>query len=711
MALKLRSTLGRWWHSPKLRGRVLLSILALIAFGLALLAGAWTQACNGNACPSIAELDNYDPAQASKVYAADGRLISDFGLQRRTVITLKQMSPALVAAFLEVEDKRFYSHHGIDFIRVLGSFKAILLRRQLQGFSTITMQLARNLWPETINPAERKGLKGMMRKIREARVALEIERKYKSNKDHILELYLNQINLGNRAYGVETASQRYFGKSARDLNVAEAATLAAIPRAPERYNPRKNPGFSVLRRNLIIGLLRDDGKLSPGSSEAWKAYPLRLSSRSDYSEAAEYAVEYVRQEMAARFGEEALYRDGLQIYTTIDLDIQESMERNLTAQLDAIEGGAYGKFPHKTYRNYIDNRPETPSDNSPYLQTAAVTIEARTGAIRAMVGGRDYQDSKFNRATQAYRQAGSTFKPFVYATAVMSGIPLSQISEDSPVSIPIPDQPIWEPKNYDNKFEGQMSLRRALYMSRNTVAVKLGLKLGEDAVVATAAKFGITTRIPHVPSIFIGAADVIPLEMVAAFTTFANLGRRVTPNIILRVEDRAGTILWQPETEQIEVMDRQHAWLILDALRDVIRRGTANGAVVGRGFTLPAGGKTGTTNDGVDVWFIGFTSDLVTGMWMGFDQRQKIKADAQGGRLVAPAWTAMMREVYERRKAPADWVQPEGLISVDIDESTGELWTQFCPADQRATALFFPGTEPKEPCRHSPFRGAGTTGK
>ncbi len=713
MPLRLPSSLVRFWRTAGLRRNLLVVALALVTFGFGVILAAWTMACAGNTCPSIEGLDQYDPNQASKVYAADGRLITDLGLERRTVVPLNEMSPYVKAAFIATEDKRFYSHHGIDWVRVFGALRSNLFKlRFAEGFSTITMQLARNLWPEDINGRD----KSLRRKLREVKVALEIEKKY--SKDKILELYLNQIDLGNRAFGVEAASQRYFGKSVRDLDLAEAATLAAIPKAPSRYNPRKNPNLNIQRRNVVINLLRDDGQVSPREAERWKAYPLLLSSRSDYSGVAEYFVEFVRQQLDARFGPD-LYRDGLRIYTTLDLDMQQAAERALEARLEAIENGADGKFTWPTYRQYLDSRSDNPDENgntpnSPYLQGLVVTLEAKTGFIRAMVGGRDFEDSKFNRVTQSRRQPGSTFKPIVYSAAVEAGYPLSYVMTDEPLTVEMPPpQEIWTPQNYDLEFEGPMTLRRALYLSRNIVAVKLGMEVGEQAVIGEAAKFGITTRIPAVPSIHIGSADVIPLEMIAAYTTFANLGIRTVPNAILRVEDRSGKILWQPQVRSEVVMDTLHAWLMTDALRDVIRRGTAYSAVAARGFTVPAGGKTGTTNDGFDVWFIGFTPDLVTGIWIGFDQPRKIKANAQGGILAAPAWTQMMKEIYDRRPVPAPWPRPAGLAALDIDQTTGYKATPFCPKEVHYIESFVPGTEPTEFCPvHSPFNvgGAGPLG-
>jgi membrane carboxypeptidase/penicillin-binding protein len=325
-----------------------------------------------------------------------------------------------------------------------------------------------------------------------------------------------------------------------------------------------------------------------------------------------------------------------------------------------------------------------------------------------MVGGRDFEDSKFNRATQALRQPGSTFKPIVYSAAVEAGYPLSHVMVDDPLSVELdPAQPPWAPQNYDLEFDGPMTLRRALYLSRNIIAIKLGMEVGEQAVISEAQKFGITTRIPAFPSIHIGSADVIPLEMIAAYTAFANLGTRTVPNGILRIEDRSGKIVWQPPVRTVPVMDTLHAWLMVDALRDVVRHGTAVGSVGAR-INFPAGGKTGTTNDGNDVWYIGFTPEMVTGVWIGFDQPQKIKANAQGGVLAAPAWTAMMREVYERRSIPAAWSRPAGLTALDVDKTTGYKATPFCPKDVHYIESFIPGTEPTAFCPvHSPFGSMG----
>ncbi len=716
--MSLRTTLSRWWHTPKIRSWAVTVAAASAGFGGALLWGAWHRACLNNACPSVASVGEYDPDQASKVYAADGRLITDLGGERRTVVPFAQISPAVLAAFLSVEDKRFFSHHGIDWIRVVGAARSIVLSGRISGgASTITMQLAGNLWPDRLDRRDRS----QRRKIREAQVALELEAQY--SKEKILELYLNQIDLGNRAFGVEAAAQRYFGKSARDLNVAESAMLAALPKGPSFYNPRKYRARAIQRRNLVLNLMRDNGVLSAEETERWKANPLILSSRSDFSEVAPYFTEYVRQLMSARFGPE-IYTSGLRIYTTLDLEVQQAAERALEAQLQVIEGGSvYGPYPHKTYAQYVQERADKdevePPSSSPYLQGMVVSLDPRTGFIRAMVGGRDFDDSKYNRAVQSRRQPGSTFKPFVYSAALRAGHPLSEILVDEPLSVPNmgPNQEPWEPQNYDNQFRGPLTLRQALTMSNNIITIRLGMEeLGEQAVIDEATRYGITTPIKAVPSIHIGSADVQPLEMVAAYTAFANLGTRVMPTAILRVEDRQGNILWQPQPRTTQVMPRNQAWLMVDVLRDIIRNpnGTAYQSTTGQGLRVPAGGKTGTTDEGTDVWFIGFTPDLVTGFWMGLDLPERIKNNAAGGILAAPAWTAMMRDIYDRRATPTDpWPRPDSLVIAEIDKTTGELAWPYCPRELHFVESYLPGTEPKEYCHvHAlnPLGGSPLTG-
>ena len=688
------------WRRWFTRRRVAVAALLGGAYGFGLAYGSWTRVCAAERCPSISRLEpgQEGPAQTSKVYAADGRLIAELGAERRTVLTLSQIPLHVREAFIATEDKRFYEHHGIDYWRIIGALKAdILTLSYSQGFSTITMQLARNIFPDEIRRE-----KTLTRKLKEARVAIEIERNFP--KDTILQMYLNQIDLGAGAHGVESAALIYFGKSARDLNLAEAATLAAIPKAPTAYNPRLHPERAVRRRNVVLNLMRDQGFITPEEAELWKAYPLVLTTnRTNYGDVAPYFVEMIRQDLNQRFGRD-LYSKGLQIYTTLDLDMQEAAERALSAQLDAIDAGVYGKLTgHSTYREYIESNRAAEEDHgpfTPYLQGAMLAIDARTGAILAMIGGRDFADSKFNRITQATRQPGSTFKPFVYSAAVRAGHPVTELLDDSPLNPPVLqlDSTLWQPKDYDDSTLGMIPMRKSLYLSRNLSTIKLGMALGEQTVIGEVRRYGITTPMPPYPSIHIGARAVYPIEIIAAYSAFANLGTRVVPFAIQRVEDRQGTILYQSTPRKEQVMDPEHTWLMVDMMKDVVRRGTAYSAVWGAGFTIPAAGKTGTTDDYTDAWYVGYTPEIVAGLWIGYDAPQRIMSNASGGRMVAPAWTAFMRDVYERRPAPPDWARPDSLISREVDWSTGYLFTPFCPQGEYHVDWFYPGTEPTKLC-------------
>ncbi len=679
-----------------LGNRVVRTLLLLGTLGASMAIGAftagWTLVCAGGQCPSVDVLELYQPRQTSKLFATDGRFLAELGLERRTVARLQDIPPLVQNAFVYTEDKRFYSHHGIDFVRVIGSVAVNLVRGGFaQGFSTITMQLARNIFPERLERA-----KSVVRKLREAKVALAIERKY--SKQKILELYLNQIYLGNGAYGVESAAQRYFGKNVRELNLPEAALLAALPKAPERYNPRREPDRAVQRRNTVLELLRELHVINDADASLAKAYPLQLAQRTETGDVAPYFVEWVRKQLDEQFGRQ-LYEQGLKVYTTLDIDMQLAAERALEQQLRTIEGGKLGPYKYVTYEQYLARAADDERNTSgvtPYLQGAFVAMDPRTGGVRAMIGGRDYADSKFNRATQALRQPGSTFKPVVYSDAIQNGHTTAEAIDDSPLSVPQSGGGTWSPQNFDGKSMGYIPLRRALYLSRNQATVRLGMSLGEESVAAMAKRFGLTTAMPPYPSLHIGAADVYPLEMIAAYTAFAAGGIRAKPTGIVRVENSKGEVLWEPAAQRTAVLSTGEAWLMTDMLRDVVRRGTAARAVAS--LKVPSGGKTGTTNDGADVWFIGFTPDLVAGVWMGLDRPRTIMRNAQGGELAAPAWTAFMKEVYRRRAVSGEFAGPGGLVAVPVDRLTGLHAGPLCPADRVYIDYFVPGTEPTQEC-------------
>src|SRR6266536_4265882 len=629
----------RWWYVPVQRRRVIIATVLALLYGSGLAYGSWTRVCAGDRCPSIMRIDpgQRPQLQTSKVYAADGRLITELGIERRTVVPLDQIPVHVRQAFLATEDKRFYRHHGIDFVRLPGA-----MLKGFRGFSTITQQLARHVFKDKITRERSLG-----RKLREARVALELERNFP--KDTILQLYLNQISLGPYVAGVEAASQVYFGKSVRDINVAEAATLAALPKAPGTYNPRTHPDNAIWRRNVVLTLMRNQGFLTPEDAEFWKAYPLVLPTRrTSYGDVAPYFVEWLRTSfLEPRFGSD-LYDKGLRIYTTLDLDMQEAAEQSLQSQLDEIESGVYsnGKFEGTPYREYLEQGRATPDEQNPYapyLQGALLALDAKTGNILAMVGGRDFVDSKWNHVTQSRRPPGSTFKPFVYSAAIRAGHPVTEMLDDTPLNPPVIqlDSSLWQPKDYDDTTLGLVPMRQSLYLSRNLSTIKLGMALGEQTVIGEARRYGITTPLPPYPSIHIGAREAKPIELIAAYTAFANNGTRVEPIGIQRIEDRQGNILYQSTVKREEVLDPEHNWLMLDMMRDVMRCqpgtalhrcGTAAGSV--GGLHIPMAGKTGTTDDYTDAWFVGVTHEIVTGIWIGYDLQRRIMNNAGGGRIV-----------------------------------------------------------------------------
>ncbi|MGQ0538439.1 MAG: penicillin-binding protein 1A [Gemmatimonadaceae bacterium] len=692
-------------RSPVVARRVSITGTFGAAFAVGTFGATWSRICQGDQCPSLATLEAYEPSQTSTLYAIDGRFIAEVGLERRTLVPLAEIPRAVQEAFIITEDKRFYSHNGIDWLRIPGAaLNNVRTGSFGQGASTITMQLARNIFPAHIS---RK--KTPVRKLREIRVARAIEWRY--SKDKILELYLNQINLGSGAYGVEAASRRYFGKSVRDLNLAEAATLAAIPKAPSRYSPRRYPHRAVQRRNTVIELMRREGVIDDASANLARAFPLQLARRVESGDVAPYFVEWVRHELEEKLGER-IYQQGLRVYTTLDLDMQHAAERGVENQLRTIESGRYGPFPHRTYEEFVARAFTTNEESgreSPYLQGAFVAMDPRSGGVRAMVGGRDFDDSKFNRATQALRQPGSTFKPIVYSAAVSRGYSPASVLEDAPISVDQVDGTLWSPQNFDGKFFGGISMRRAIYQSRNLAAIDMGMTLGAHAVISQAKQMGITTPIPPYPSIYIGSADVHPLQMVAAYTTFATLGEHVEPTGIVRVETADGQVLWEPAPRRSSVLSPAEAWLMVSMMKDVVQRGTAAASVWGAGFHIPSGGKTGTTNDGADVWYIGYTADLVAGVWMGFDRPKKIKPNAQGGILAAPAYAAFMKEVYNRKAPPPDWPRPASVVMQMVDGSSDcsgtDVWVDYaivganesvCTGSSLTTIFQLPGQTPRD---------------
>nr|MDP2469524.1 penicillin-binding transpeptidase domain-containing protein [Candidatus Palauibacterales bacterium] len=532
------------------------------------------------------------------------------------------------------------------------------------------------------------------------RVARSLEQAY--TKTEIMEAYLNQINFDG-IYGVQNAAQRYFGKDVQELNLPEAATLAAMPVAPARYSPIRNPDRAVARRNLVLGLMADQGMIGPEEEAAARAYPLivRPNAREDIPAA--YFVEWVRRMLIERYGTQ-IYEAGLRIYTTLDPQLQAVADSAVLAQLEWIE--RQPGFDAPTYRETRAWPPDSlGGPNMPYIEGMFLAVDPTDGDVLALVGGRDYQDSEFNRATQAERQPGSLFKPFVYTAAIESGMPASEVIFDTPIEFPQPDSSIWSPSNFTNDFRGPVTIRDALAASINVVAVKVGLRVGLETVAQYAHRMGITTRVDRVPSTAIGSPSVIPLEMVEAYTTFANLGIRVTPRAIVRIENADGEVLWEAPVEREEVLDERTSWIMVSMLRDVVDRGSGiRIRSLGVPWEVPVGGKTGTTNDYTNAWFIGFTPEIVTATWVGFDLPTRIRDDAQGGRDAAPVNAEVLKYFYSNRPAPPPWPRPTGLIERKVDRTTGMLATAWCPPEAVYTEVYIPETEPREPCDvHGPF--------
>ena len=651
------------------------------------------QRCGLEGCPDVDRLQGYKPSEASVILDRKGQELGKLFLERRVIVVLDDLPEHVPNAFVAMEDQRFWKHGGVDWLRVFGAaWKNIKELGIKEGASTITMQLARNVFPENL-PAHKRTI---WRKIREARAAMAIDSKF--TKHEILELYLNQIYFGNGAYGIETAAQEYFGKPAAQLTLAEAATLATVPRRPSRFNPRDNWERSLAGRTVVLGRMAEQAMITPQQFAEAAADKLRLrQGRLKSLERAPYVLEAVRRLLEEQVGG-AIYTEGYTIHTTLDLATQTVVEEELRQQLHAIESGAYGQFRHKTYTMA---KRDTASDQNGtlYLQTAAVFMDARTGDVRALVGGRDHQDSQYNRATQARRQPGSAFKPFVYAAAIAAGYPPSHRLTDRPFRLALDARGTWEPQNYGGLYTDALTMRDALTYSKNVPTIRLGMEIGINRVVAMARQIGLEGRIPRVPSVLLGTAEVTPLALTSAYSTFATLGRNAKPRLITRVEDRAGAVIWSQEPATTPVLDPAVAYIVTSILKDVVDRGTGS-AVRSAGFDGVAAGKTGTTNDAADVWFVGYTPRMVGTIWMGFDRPQTVMQGATGGELAAPVWGRIMRRVGEQT---GDWAMPAG-VEMRLVDGYGNVSGEYCPILIGAHHEYFmTGTAPPVSCYVNPL--------
>ena len=697
---------------------LVLSTVLFLGLGAGAAWGTWQNVCAD--CPSIAEIRTFAPQQASKLYSHDGRLLAELGIESRTPVSINALPEYVSQAFVAVEDKRFYSHSGIDLRGFTRAVVGVLTGQSgTGGGSTSTQQLARNMFETSVDARIRSGWGVVVRKIKELQVAFALERAY--TKDQILEAYINEINYAHGWYGIQTASRNYFGKNATGLNPAEAALLAGIINLPEYYSPIRNPENAERRRRLVLRRMVDQSIIPSADFERYANAPIPTERAVDGGTIAPYFVEHVRQILQDRFGSQ-LYTAGYNIYTTLDLRMQRAAEKSMEDGWDGIE--ARPGFRHITYQAYQDSLAAgvVLPDSVKYVEGLFVALDPWTGSIRAMIGGRDFGISKFNRATQALRQAGSGFKPFVYTAAINSRIPPTYVVLDGPFMVPQLDGTEWRPSNYDREFLGPMTIRTGLMKSQNMIAIKLADEIGLESVAQTARRMGIRSEIERYHSTAIGAVEVIPLQMAEAYSTFANLGTKVKPFPILRVEDAAGRILWDPQPERTEVLDPLVARIMISMLEGVVAGGTGYNAIryeygpVALPYEVAAGGKTGTTNDGTDIWFNGFTPNLLATVWFGMDLPQEIWPNATGAGAPAPVWGNFLKRVYygdpdaldpELREPvipiPEPWAISDGLVTRLIDASTGKLASQWCPQDEQRLEMFLPGTEPMEYCDRDDF--------
>ena len=663
-----------------------LSLLAAVALGVGTL-DAWLATCGFAGCPSSREIQSFRPVEGSSIFDRSGRLMGRLAGVRRINVSLERVPPHVRRAFVATEDRRFYRHRGLDWRALARSVaRNVSSFGVREGFSTITMQVASNTFTRRT-----VGERSLRRKLLELRLARLIEDNL--DKDQILELYLNVIYLGNGTYGVEAASRDLFGKGVHELDLAEGALLAALPKGPSAYTPRRSPDRARERRNLVLALMERERFITGAQAAAAAAQPIRIApDRWRPENASSYAFDAVRALVDSVLGARALASGDVAVYTTLDAEAQRIAERAVRNRAAAIQRESRGWYGAKEGE----------------VQGAMVALDPRTGDVRALVGGRQYEPGGFNRALSARRQPGSAFKPFVYAAALQAGLTPATLVDDEPVEVEQGGR-IWTPANYDHEYQGRVTLRRALMRSANAATVRVSRAVGEPHVVGVARRAGIVSPLSPLPSIALGALEVTPLELVTAYAAFANGGYRVRPRLVRRIEAADGTVLWSSEVVRTVALDARDAYQLTSMLRSVIDHGTGR-IVRDLGATGPIAGKTGTTNNGADVWFLGYTPTVVAGFWFGYDSPRSITGNAAGARLAAPAWADFYVNGWKERTPAGAWRPPEGMVSRVIDAQTGELAGEWCPITQEE--WFRPGTEPTWYCREheqpaNPFDGFG----
>jgi 1A family penicillin-binding protein len=701
------------------RPRVLVAVVALLAM-LVFLGGGWVvwfsyQLTVG--LPDRQALKSIgDMAQATTLFDAADQTAFTIFKEQRLEVPIESVAPNLIKAVISIEDQRFYEHSGVDGIRVAAAALRNFERgRRAEGGSTITQQLARQSFLTRD--------KTYRRKLKEVILAAYIEKMY--DKNEILELYLNKVYFGGGLYGVETASRGYFAKSSHDLSVDEAALLAGLIQSPSSYAPSVNLERAIARRNVVLQAMVATGAIDQATADRARRAPVKLVNGLEIEESSGlYFKEQVRRELVERFGWQRVYQGGLRVYTTIEPSLQRAAETLVEKGLSDIERRNGYKHPKRGTAAAASE-----AGLPQYLQGALVAMDPATGYVRAMVGGRDFNESRFNRATQAKRQAGSAFKPFVYAAAIEAGYSPATVIDnlDAPIATP---QGGWVPED-EHSSASSMTLRTALRTSSNRAAVQLLNSIGIKSAVGYAERLNVGTP-PSVPSLALGASDVTLVSLTAAYGAFASGGIVRQPVLIRRVEDSDGHVLYQDGGKSHRAVSESTAFLMSSMLADVINAGTAYRARQ-TGFTLPAAGKTGTTNDYNDAWFVGFTPHLVTGVWLGFDQPATIIANGYAGELAVPVWASFMKVATKGDKP--DWFdRPSNVVGANVCRLSGKLPNGGCDhvevvnrdggVEIRSmiyTEYFVKGTQPTELCPLHPsptfmdrvagMFGAGEPGK
>ncbi len=637
--------------------------------------------------PPIDTLRTIDPSVKTIIYAANGETVREFYTENRTIVPLDRIPLQLQQAVVAVEDKRFYSHYGIDLRRVVGVIWINLTSTSSPGGSTLTQQLARNLFPKLL-PSEKR----LTRKFREWIVAAQIESLY--TKDEILAMYLNQIYLGKGAYGVQAAARTFFGRDVWDLGPAECTMIAGMIQQPEHFSPLRHPEAAYARRATVLETMIRAGYLSRAEAEAIGATRVRTADADAASASAGFAayfVEEVRKQLEKDYGATRLYRDGLRVWTTLVPQYQQWMEDALETHLLEEERNRSKRFSRADYDRLVAAGKRPPKVT--YLQGAALLQDVHTGAVLGMIGGRSFEDSKWNMSTQAKRQPGSTFKPFVYLTALQHGYTPSTILMDTPFVLDTGTS-LWRPENYSETFSGPMTVRFALSHSVNVPTAKLYLDFGVAPVLENLHKLGFADDLPEVPALFLGAGEVTLAEVVAAYSAFANQGVRAEQYLITRVEAADGEVLYESRVNQHEAIDPAQAYVMTSLLTSTLTQGTAAGAAR-NGFTRTGAGKTGTTNDNTNAWFVGYTPSFCAGVWVGFDEPVTMGRGATGSRMAVPIWAAFMGRVTAR-KGDEPFSRPPGIVEKIVCMRTGRLATSGC--DSILTEVFLQDSFPKEKC-------------